>query len=113
MRADEWIVDFLIKKGVTDIFGIPGAVIIDFLYAIDARSPEIVPHLSYHEQGGAYEACGYAQASGKLGVAYATRGPGFTNMLTAICDAYYDSIPTMFFSAHSSIEIDSRYAGIE
>lgn len=107
MRADEWIVDFLIKKGVTDIFGIPGAVIIDFLYAIDARSPEIVPHLSYHEQGGAYEACGYAQASGKLGVAYATRGPGFTNMLTAICDAYYDSIPTMFFSAHSSIEIDS------
>lgn len=106
MRADAWIVDFLIKKGVTDIFGIPGVVIMDFLYAIDSRKPEITPHLCYHEQGGAYEACGYAQSTGKLGVAYSTRGPGFTNMLTAIADAYYDSIPVMFFSAHANTEIN-------
>lgn len=104
MKASAWLVDYLIRKGVTDIFGIPGVVIMDFLYAVDQRKPEIVPHLCYHEQGGAYEACGYAQATGKLGVAYATRGPGFTNMLTAIADAYYDSIPTMFFTAHGSAD---------
>ena len=104
MKGAAWIIDYLIGKGVTDIFGIPGVVIMDFLYAVDQRSPEITPHLCYHEQGGAYEACGYAQATGKLGVAYATRGPGFTNMLTAIADAYYDSIPTMFFTAHGSVD---------
>lgn len=104
MKGAAWIIDYLIGKGVTDIFGIPGVVIMDFLYAVDQRSPEITPHLCYHEQGGAYEACGYAQATGKLGVAYATRGPGFMNMLTAIADAYYDSIPTMFFTAHGSVD---------
>ena len=50
MRADDWIVDYLVKKGVTDVFGIPGLVIMDFLYAVDRRKPDITPHLSYHEQ---------------------------------------------------------------
>lgn len=108
MRADDWIVDYLVKKGVTDVFGIPGVVVMDFLYAFDRRKPEITPHLSYHEQGGAFAACGYAQASGKVGVAYATRGPGMTNMITAIADAYYDSTPTMFFTAHSSAELKAN-----
>ena len=89
MKGAAWIIDYLIGKGVTDIFGIPGVVIMDFLYAVDQRSPEITPHLCYHEQGGAYEACGYAQTTGKLGVAYATRGPGFTNMLTAMADVFH------------------------
>ena len=105
MRADDWIVDYLVKKGVTDVFGIPGVVVMDFLYAMDRRKPELTPHLSYHEQGGAFAACGYAQSTGKLGVAYGTRGPGMTNMITAIADAYYDSIPVMFFTAHSSTEL--------
>lgn len=102
MRADDWIVDFLIDKGVTDVFGIPGVVVMDFLYAVDKRKPDITPHLNYHEQGSSYAACGYAQSTGKLGVTYATRGPGFTNMLTAMADAYYDSLPVLFITAHSS-----------
>lgn len=102
MKASDWIVDFLISKGVTDVFGLPGAVVLELLYAMDRRKPELTPHLNYHEQGAAFAACGYAQATGKMGVAYATRGPGMTNMLTAIADAYYDSVPTMFFTAHSS-----------
>jgi acetolactate synthase-1/2/3 large subunit len=102
MRADDWIVDYLIRGGTTDVFGIPGVVVMDFLYAVDRRKPDITPHLCYHEQGAAFAACGYAQSTGKLGVAYATRGPGFTNMITAIADAYYDSIPTMFITSHSS-----------
>lgn len=105
MRADDWIVDFLIDKGVTDVFGIPGVVVMDFLYAVDKRKPDITPHLNYHEQGSSYAACGYAQTTGKLGVAYATRGPGFTNMITAMADAYYDSLPVMFITAHSSKEL--------
>jgi len=110
MRADDWIVDYLVSKDVTDVFGIPGVVVMDFLYAVDRRQPQITPHLNYHEQGAAFAACGYAQATGKLGVAYATRGPGFTNMLTAMADAYYDSVPTMFITAHSteSLEPDMR-----
>lgn len=108
MRADEWMVDYLIRQGCTDVFGIPGVVVMDFLYAVDRRKPEITPHLTYHEQGGSYAACGYAQSTGKLGVAYATRGPGFTNMITAIADAYYDSLPTLFITAHSVIELESE-----
>lgn len=102
MKAADWIIDFLVSKGVTDVFGLPGAVVLELLYAMDRRKPQLTPHLNYHEQGAAFAACGYAQATGKLGVAYATRGPGMTNMLTAMADAFYDSIPTMFFTAHNS-----------
>ena len=108
MRADEWIATFLINKKVTDVFGIPGAVILDFLYAIERHKPTIQPHLCFHEQGAAFAACGYAQTTGNLGVAYATRGPGFTNMLTAIADAYYDSVPVMFITAHATLNADHR-----
>lgn len=107
MKAVDWLVDYLIKLGCTDVFGIPGVVVMDFLYAVEARKNEITPHLSYHEQAASYAACGYAQVNGKLGVAYSTRGPGFTNMITAISDAYYDSIPTLFITAHSSIDLNS------
>lgn len=103
MTVAEYIIDFLINKGVTDIFGIPGGTVLDILYSADKRSDKIKAHLSYHEQGAAMAACGYAQASDKLGVAYANRGPGFTNMITGIADAYYDSIPVLFITAHSAI----------
>lgn len=99
MNVAEYLVDFFIRNGVTDVFGIPGGVVLDLLYAFDKRN-EITAHLSYHEQAAAFEACGYAQVDYKLGVAYATRGPGFTNLLTGIADAYADSIPVMFITAH-------------
>lgn len=108
MRADAWIVDYLIRRGATDVFGIPGVVVMDLLYAIDRRKPEIVPHLTFHEQGAAFAACGFAQVSGKLGVAYATRGPGMTNLITGIAEAYYDSVPVIFFTAHSSGEVNKN-----
>ncbi|MCI9508706.1 MAG: thiamine pyrophosphate-binding protein [Angelakisella sp.] len=108
MKAADWIVDYLISKGVADAFGLPGAVVLEFLYAMDRRKAELTPHLNYHEQGASFAACGYAQATGKLGIAYATRGPGMTNMLTAMADAYYDSVPVMFFTAHSSEEIERK-----
>ena len=102
MKACDYIVDVLIKHGTTDTFGIPGAVLLDLLYAMQRRCPEITPHLCYHEQGAGFAACGYAQASGRLGVAYGTRGPGFTNLVTSIADAYADSIPVLFITAHTA-----------
>lgn len=99
MKVSEYLVNYLIYKGVTDVFGIPGGVVLDLLYAFDGDS-RITPHLSYHEQGAAFEACGYAQCEHRLGVAYATRGPGFTNLITGITDAYADSIPVLFITSH-------------
>jgi len=102
MKAASYLVDFLIEKGVTDVFGIPGGVVLDILYAFDERAGRVSAHLSYHEQAAAFAACGYAQASGKLGVAYATRGPGIANMLTAVADAFCDSIPILILTGHSA-----------
>ena len=102
MTGAQYIVDSLIKRGVTDAFGIPGGVILHLLYEMESQKPAFTPHLSYHEQCAGFAACGYAQTSGKIGVAYATRGPGFTNLITPIADAYFDSLPTIFITAHSA-----------
>lgn len=104
MTVAQYAADFLVKHGTTDAFGIPGGVILDFIYALD-DCVGITPHLSYHEQCAGFAACGYAQESGKLGVAYATRGPGFTNLISAIADAYCDSIPVLFIIGHTSIKL--------
>lgn len=101
MKVSEYIAEFLGYNGVTDVFGIPGGVILDLMYAFDAQEG-ITPHLSYHEQCAGFAACGYAQLKNTIGVAYATKGPGFTNLLTAIADAYYDSIPVLFITAHTA-----------
>lgn len=108
MKAVDFIVEHLIHLGVTDAFGLPGGVILDLVYAMERRKPELTPHLSYHEQGAVFAACGYAQTHGKLGVAYATRGPGVTNMITGIADAYYDSIPLLIITSHAQVRMESR-----
>ena len=102
MNGAEYIVDQLVRQGVRDVFGIPGGVILELLYAFHARRQEIAPHLCAHEQAAGFAANGYAQASGGLGLAYATRGPGFTNLITAMADAYCDSIPVLYLSAHAA-----------
>ncbi len=101
MTVSEFLVDELVKNKVTDVFGIPGGAVLDFLYSLDKRKPLIQPRLSFHEQAAVFSAAGYAQVSGGLGVAYATRGPGITNTVTAIADAYYDSIPLLIITAHA------------
>lgn len=107
MTGVNYLVEVLKKYRVTDAFGIPGGVILEMIYALK-DSGSITPHLSYHEQAAGFAASGYAQASGKLGVAYATRGPGFTNMVTAIADAYCDSIPVLFITSHVGKDLNDR-----
>lgn len=103
MTVAEYIIHELIGYGVTDAFGIPGGVILHILYAMQSRAKEIHPHLNYHEQMAGFAACGYAQAGGRLGVAYATREPGITNMITCIAEAYQESLPVLFLTAHNLV----------
>lgn len=94
------LVNELIKQGTYDAFGIPGGVVLKLLAAMKRAEPAFTPHLCYHEQDAGFAALGYAQAGGKLGVAYATRGPGITNMVTCIAEAYQESLPALFITAH-------------
>ncbi|HTL42115.1 MAG TPA: acetolactate synthase large subunit [Pseudolysinimonas sp.] len=80
------------KLGVTDVFGIPGGAIMPFYDELMA-STAIRHILVRHEQGAGHAAEGYAAASGRVGVAIATSGPGATNLVTAIADAHMDSVP--------------------
>ncbi len=103
MTVAEYIVDELIKYDVMDAFGVPGGVILRILYAMQLRIPEMTPHLNYHEQMAGFAACGYAQAGNRLGVAYATRGPGITNMITCMAEAYQESLPVLFMTAYHNV----------
>lgn len=94
MNCSEYLVDFLIKHGVTDVFGYPGGYIVTFMDALNKRD-EINVHLCYNEQGCAFAANGYARTSGKLGVFYTTSGPGAVNAFGGLADAWFDSIPLM------------------
>lgn len=98
MKVSDYIVEYLISRGITDVFGYPGGMVTHLMDSFSKYSDEIKQHVCFHEQAGAFEACGYAQRSGKLGVAFATSGPGATNLITGICDAWFDSIPVLFIT---------------
>lgn len=89
------LIDSLVRHGVEHIFGYPGGAILpiyDELYKAEAKG--LVKHiLVRHEQGASHAADGYARATGKVGVCFATSGPGATNLVTGIATAQMDSIP--------------------
>ena len=93
MKVSDYIVSFLIEKGITDIFGYPGGMVTYLLDSLSKQSNKIKTHICYHEQGAAFAACGYAQTSLKPGFAYASSGPGVINLMNGIANAYFDSIP--------------------
>ncbi len=93
----------LVGEGVTDVFGYPGGAI---LPAYDALRKFPIRHvLVRHEQGAAHMADGYARASGKVGVAIATSGPGATNLVTGIATAMLDSIPMVCITGNVSSKV--------
>src|SRR3981081_689253 len=97
--------DCLVREGVTDIFGYPGGAI---LPAYDAMLGYPIRHiLVRHEQGATHMADGYARASGRVGVAVATSGPGATNMVTGIATAMMDSSPIVCITG----QVGSRLIG--
>lgn len=100
MRVSDYIVQFLIQKKITDIWGYPGGSVTNLTNSLYKRRNEIRAHVVYHEQAAGFAACAYANKNGIPGVAYATGGPGATNLITAIGHAYYDSIPVIFFTGN-------------
>ena len=96
MLVSDYIVSFLIDKGITDVFGYPGGMVTYLMDSFAKKKDLIKTHVCYHEQGASFNACGYAQVAGLPGVAYATSGPGATNLVTGIANAYFDSLPCIF-----------------
>lgn len=97
MKASDYIVQFFEGKETNVIFGYIGGMITHLVDSID-KNPNVSFIQTYHEQTAAIAAEGYALASGKPGVAIATSGPGATNLMTGIADAYFGSIPTVFIT---------------
>ncbi|WP_309102032.1 acetolactate synthase large subunit [Microbacterium sp.] len=92
LSGAEAVVRTLELLGVTDVFGLPGGAILP-LYDTLMGDSQLRHILVRHEQGAGHAAEGYASASGRVGVCIATSGPGATNLVTAIADAYMDSVP--------------------
>jgi acetolactate synthase-1/2/3 large subunit len=96
MRAVDALMECLKAEGVDVVFGLPGGA---NLPTYDALVTGGIRHiLVRHEAGGGHAAEGYAKATGKVGVAFATSGPGATNLITPICDAMMDSVPCVFIT---------------
>jgi len=91
------VVECLKKEDVKVIFGIPGGTIMP-VYDVFYQEPSIKHILTKHEQGAAHAADGYARATGNVGVCIATSGPGATNLVTGLANAYLDSIPLVAFT---------------
>ena len=93
IKVSELLIAYLERLGTEYVFGIPGAHILPIYDALyNSRTKSV---LAKHEQGAAFMAGGYAQLSGKVGVCIATAGPGATNLVTGLANAYMDSLPVL------------------
>ena len=106
LKGSDIAIRCLEQLGVDTVFAYPGGQAIELHQAL-SRSKKIRVILPRHEQGGAFAAVGYARASGKVGVAMATSGPGATNLVSGIADAYMDSVPTVFITG----QVSTRFIG--
>ena len=112
MNCSEYLVDFLIKKGITDVFGYAGGYIVPFMDALYKRRDEITTHVCYNEQGCALAADGFARTSGKLGVYFTTSGPGAVNGLSGLADCWFDGFPIMGISGNVPTHEMKGFSGI-
>jgi len=106
MNGADAVVECLIREGVDVIFAYPGGASLELHQSL-ARTDKIRTILPRHEQGGSFAAEGYARATGKVGVCMATSGPGATNLISAIADAYMDSIPLVALTG----QVFSKFIG--
>jgi len=104
--VSEFIVRFMERLGIRHIFGMPGAHILPVYDALHGSSIRTV--LAKHEQGAAFMAGGYARASGRIGACITTAGPGATNLVTGIANAYADHLPVLAVTGETSTHIFGR-----
>ncbi|MBT1445420.1 acetolactate synthase 2 catalytic subunit [Shewanella sp. JM162201] len=103
MRGADAVIKVLAAHGVTTVFGYPGGAIMPIYDAL--YGSEVEHTLCRHEQGAGFAAVGYARASGKTGVCFATSGPGATNLITALADALLDSVPVVAITGQVSTSV--------
>lgn len=104
----DYFVEFLIANGVTEVFGYQGGMIAYIFDSLGKYKDKINYYSCATEQGAALAACGYSQATGKLGVAISTSGPGFTNLLTGVANAWFDSVPVLYVSGNVNTKDKKR-----
>ena len=100
MKAAQVVCECLLEQGVDTVFGYPGGTILNIYDALYGYEGKIRHILTAHEQGASHAADGYARSTGKVGVCFATSGPGATNLTTGIATAYYDSSPVVFLTVN-------------
>ncbi|MCC6329633.1 MAG: biosynthetic-type acetolactate synthase large subunit [Acidobacteria bacterium] len=105
MRGAEVLVRGLIRNGVDTIFGLPGGAVLHIYDELWRFRDEITHYLVRHEQGAVHAAEGYARATGKVGTAIVTSGPGATNAVTGIATAYMDSIPLVVITGQVPLPV--------
>ena len=99
----EILIKELIKQGVDTVFGYPGGYVINIYDELYKNADKLTHILPAHEQGAAHAADAYARVSGKVGVVFATGGPGATNLITGIANAYLDSVPVVFITGNVAV----------
>jgi acetolactate synthase-1/2/3 large subunit len=109
MKGSDAVVECLVREGVEVIFAYPGGASQELHQSL-AREDKIRVILPRHEQGGSFAAEGYARATGKVGVCMATSGPGATNLVSAIADAFMDSIPLVAITGQVKREFIGKMA---
>ncbi|MGF6988777.1 acetolactate synthase-1/2/3 large subunit [Lachnospiraceae bacterium PM6-15] len=97
------VIECLKEQGVDTVFGYPGGAILNLYDELYKNQDSIKHYLTSHEQGAAHAADGYARATGKTGVVFATSGPGATNLVTGIATAYMDSIPLVAITCNVGV----------
>jgi acetolactate synthase-1/2/3 large subunit len=107
LKGADILINCLLEQGVDTIFGYPGGTVLDIYDAL-YRNGKINHILTAHEQGAAHAADGYARVTGKVGVCFATSGPGATNLVTGIATAYMDSIPMVAITGNVGINMLGR-----
>ena len=100
LTGAEIVVEELIRQGVGTVFGYPGGYVINIYDELYKNQHRIDHILTAHEQGAAHAADAFARVSGKVGAVIATGGPGATNLITGIANAYLDSVPVVFITGN-------------
>ena len=100
IRATAAIMECLLEQEVDTVFGYPGGTILNLYDELYNYKDKIHHILTSHEQGASHAADGYARSTGKVGVCFATSGPGATNLTTGIATAYMDSSPVVFITCN-------------
>ena len=104
MTGAKILMECLLEQGVDLVFGYPGGTILNVYDELYKYRDRITHILTAHEQGASHAADGYARSTGKVGVCFATSGPGATNLTTGIATAYMDSSPVVFITCNVTEE---------